>query len=243
VNPARPLNGIQRMMLFFLLLFTGCASGKATMPPVATPPPAAMQVEPEYTIQPGDELDIKLFYNPELNESLTVRPDGKISMQLIDEIQAAGLTPGELDQQLTEKYSRELKKPAVTVIVKSFINQQVFVGGEVNQQGFVKLTAGMTPLQAVLGAGGIKETGDLSSAIIIRKGPENQPVPVTVNLKQAIFGGKQAAMQLQPQDVVYVPKTAIAEVNKFVKQYIEDLLLFRGVSLGFSYSINDHNNN
>ena len=164
-------------------------------------------------------------------------------MQLIDEVQAAGLTPGELDQRLTEMYSRELKKPVVTVIVKSFINQQVFVGGEVHQQGFVKLTPGMTPLQAVLGAGGMTEKGDPSSAIVIRKGPENQPLPVRVNLKNAIFGSKQSSMQLHPQDVVYVPKTTIAEVNKFVKQYIEDLFLFRGVSLGFSYNINHDNDN
>jgi polysaccharide biosynthesis/export protein len=241
VHPVRPFFGIQCVMLFLFVLITGCASGGLNLPPVrtakVTPP------EPEYTIQPGDTLDIKLFYNPELNESLTVRPDGKISMQLIDEIQAAGLTPAELDQKLTEQYSGELRKPAVTVIVKSFINQQVFVGGEVNNQGFVQLTAGMTPLQAVLGAGGLKETGDPSSAILIRKGPDNQPLPVRVNLKNAIYGGKQSSMQLHAQDVVYIPKTAIAEVNKFVQQYIEDLLLFRGVSLGFSYSINDNNNN
>jgi len=87
-----------------------------------------------YIIQAGDQLDIKFFYNPELNDSVTVRPDGKISLQLVDEVQAAGQTPAQLDDFLTEKYAKELRKPVITVIVKSFASQRVYVGGEVNRQ-------------------------------------------------------------------------------------------------------------
>ena len=136
----------------------------------------ASEKPPVYIIQPGDQLDIKFFYNPELNENVTVRPDGMISLQLVDEVNAAGMSPAQLDDVLTQKYSHELKK--------------------------------------------------------------RQPVPVRVDLKTAVSGvGGEAGTSLQAQDVVYVPKSAIAEANKFVKQYIEDLLLFRGVSLGFSYEL------
>ena len=180
----------------------------------------------------------RFFYNPELNETVTVRPDGKISLQLVDEIQAAGLAPTALDKVLTEKYAYELKKPDITVIVRSFSAQSVYVGGEVNRQGLIDLRAGMTPLQAVLNAGGFSETALPEGAIIIRKGPEKQPIPIPVDLTDALHGtGPAAMMQLQPYDVVYVPKSAIAKANKFVQQYIEDLLLFRGVSLGFSYEL------
>ena len=97
-------------------VFFGCATNEpmqTTMPVTQVPP----QPQPlaQYIIQPGDQLDIKFFYNPELNESVTVRPDGKISLQLVDEVQAAGLEPAELDAKLTEAYSQELKKPMVTV--------------------------------------------------------------------------------------------------------------------------------
>jgi protein involved in polysaccharide export with SLBB domain len=198
------------------------------------------QKPPEYLIQPGDQLDIRFFYNPQLNESVVVRPDGKISLQLVDEIQAAGLAPAALDETLTQKYARELKKPEVTVIVRSFTGRQVYVGGEVTTPGLINLAAGMTTLQAVISAGGLRETAQPESALVIRKGPDNKPIPIGVNLTQAIYGkGGGAGLLLQPSDIVYVPKSTIAKVNKFVNQYIERLFLFRGVSFGFTYEVND----
>jgi len=221
-----------------LCCMNGCATNQAGTKadnPVLT---AAPEKPPQYFIQSGDQLQIKFFYNPELNETIIVRPDGKISLQLVDEVQAAGLTPAQLDDFLTDRYSKELKKPAITVIVGSFASQRVYVGGEVNRQGLVELTGGMTALQAVVSAGGLKETGDPEAAIIIRKGPDNQPVPVRVNLKSALSGETpDALVQLRPYDVVYIPKTWIAGANKFVREYVQDLLLFRGVSLGFSYEL------
>ena len=226
--------------IFALVLATltvGCASHYQNIPAV-TPAMARPEKPVAYIIQPGDQLDIKFFYNPELNDSVTVRPDGKISLQLVDEVQAAGQTPAQLDDFLTGKYGQELRKPVITVIVKSFAAQRVYVGGEVNRQGFVALAPGMNPLQAVIEAGGLKETADPGAVLLIRKGAENQPVPVRVDLKGTLDGtATGSGVQLQPQDVVYVPKTFIAEANKFVKQYIEDLLLFKGVSLGFSYEL------
>ncbi|PKN64362.1 MAG: sugar transporter [Deltaproteobacteria bacterium HGW-Deltaproteobacteria-15] len=218
-------------------LLLACATRQ---PAIVTEPPtsiASIQANQEYVIQPGDQLDIKLFYNPELNETVSVRPDGMISLQLIDDMKAAGLKPSELDEEITARYSAELQKPMVTVIVRSFTGQRVYVGGEVNTQGLFDFTAGMTPLQAVLNAGGFKETANPTAALIIRKGSENRPVPIRVNLKENLNGIDGAL--LQPQDVVYVPKTFIAEANKFVNQYIEKLFLFRGVSLGFSYELNN----
>ena len=225
------------IMVIFGVLF-GCASQKANVNPEAATLTPTPQEPQDYLIQAGDQLDIKFFYNPELNEAVSVRPDGKISLQLVDDIQAAGLTPSQLDEFLTQKYSKELRKPVVTVIVTSFKGQVVYVGGEVNTPGLVDLKAGMTPLQAVINAGGFKETAMPEGAIVIRKDKDNQPIPVRVNLKDALYGNSSGFdIQLQSYDVVYVPMSAIAEANKFVKQYIQDLLLFRGVSLGFSYEL------
>lgn len=233
-------------MTFFLFTHAalfGCASSNSNVVPeeAALTANQTHSSEPApYLIQPGDQLDIKFFYNPELNETLTVRPDGKISLQLVDEVQAAGLKPSELDEVLTKEYSEELKKPAITVIVKAFGGQRIFVGGEVNEQGLITISGNMTPLQAVFNAGGFKETASPQNAIVIRKGPNNEPIPISINLKDAMQGKTDAVdFLLKPDDVVYVPKSAIAKANTFVNQYIENLFLYRGVSLGFAYRIYD----
>ena len=226
------------VMVIFGVLF-GCASQQPNVQSEVAVLTATPQKPQGYMIQPGDQLDIKFFYNPEINETVTVRPDGKISLQLVDEVQAAGLKPSQLDADLTEKYSHELKKPMIAVIVKSFEGQRIFVGGEVNRQGLIKLTGGMTPLQAVLDAGGFKETANPESAIVIRKGLRNKPVPIEMNLADAMQGKNSSAhFLLQSSDIIYVPKSTIAKANKFVNQYIEKLLLYRGVSLGFTYQTN-----
>ena len=220
----------------------GCASQKPNIQSETTVLTPASQKPQDYLIQPGDQLDIKFFYNPELNESVTVRPDGKISLQLVDEVEASGLKPSQLDAELTEKYAHELKKPTIAVIVKSFEGHRIYVGGEVNRQGLIKFTSGMTPLQAVLDAGGFMETANLENAIVIRKGPGNKPVPIEMNLADAMQGiSGKADFSLQPNDVLYVPKTAIAKANKFVNQYIENLFLFRGISLGFRWDLKRKN--
>jgi polysaccharide export outer membrane protein len=240
----------KRHFLIFVLsvvmagLLLGCASQTATVEHDDLALATIAADPPEYVIEPGDQLDIKFFFNPELNETVTVRPDGKISVQLLDDVQAAGLTPTQLDKALTDSYAQELLKPKVTVIVRSFTGQRVYVDGEVNRPGLVDLRPGMTPLQAVINAGGIKETAKPEAAIVVRKGPDNRPIPIAVDLNDAIYGASgQAHVQLQPQDIVYVPKTAIAKANKFVNQYIEQLLLFRGASLGFSYQVHDAGKN
>jgi protein involved in polysaccharide export with SLBB domain len=155
-----------------------CANQNAALKDVEPLTPAQVRAPIVYTIAPGDELDIKFFYNPELNESVIVRPDGMISLQLIDEIQAAGRKPAELDQKLTDLYSRELRKPVLTVIVRSFTRQRVYVGGEVNMPGLIMLPAGMTTLQAIFQSEGFKETANPAGTLVIRKGPGNKPIPI-----------------------------------------------------------------
>jgi len=182
----------------------------------------------EYRIQSGDQLDIKLFYNPELNEMLTVRPDGRISLQLIGEIGAAGMTPSELVTEITKRYSKELRKPAVTINVKGFTGQQVFIDGEVVRPGSIDIIPGLTAWQAIIKAGGFNEAATRESVIVIRHGEQNRPVAYRLDLKSSSLDQPQIAFQLQPFDVVFVPKTWIAEQDKFVNQYLEKLLLFKG---------------
>jgi protein involved in polysaccharide export with SLBB domain len=228
------------VMLSVAVTFFACSAHKINKGPSSSSA-KALQPPLAYLIRPGDELDIKFFYNPELNEKVTVRPDGKISLLLVDEIQAAGVEPKDLDKLLTKKYSRKLKTPEIAVIVKSFTGQRIYVGGEVNNQCEMALPAGMTVLQAVLQAGGFKETANPENAILIRQGSNNEPVPIKIDLENAIYGqGEGSGMTLLPNDIIYIPKSAIAEANKFVRQYIENLIMFRGFSAGLTYQINEN---
>ena len=221
-----------------LLSLTACA----TAPKVATTAEdykdAMMTPAPKVVLGPGDVIDIRFRFLPELDYQQAIRPDGKISLQMIDEVKAAGMTPEELDKHLTQLYSTRLKSPEITVIVVTLANQVVYVGGEVQTPGVLPLVGRLTAVQAVMNSGGFKETAEPENALVIRKGTDNQPVPILVNLQKVVDGnGTSIDMPLQPADVVYVPKSQIAKVNKFVRQYIQDVFLVRGPSLGFTYEL------
>lgn len=223
--------------LILILLLTACT------PVVKNPMPVdyrAIQTTPftaqEYQIQIGDQLDIKFFYNPELNEQVTVRPDGRISLQLVNEIMTAGLTPAQLTNVLTEKYAHKLTKPEVTVIVRSFGAQKFYVDGEVTRPGMLPLVGFISVLQAISQAGGMKDTARMNEVIVIRRGEANQPVAFQVNIKKVIDGSDMNQdIILKPFDIVFVPKSPIGNVNKWVDLYIRKNI---PISTGFGYNIN-----
>ena len=174
----------------------------------------------EYTIQPGDQLDIKFFYNPELNESLTVRSDGRVTLQLVNDVVAAGLTPAELTATLTKAYMQELTNPKVAVIVKTSISQKVYVDGEVFKAGLVNLTGPTTVLQSIAQAGGMKDSARSEEVIVLRR-VEGNVQTIKVNLKDVVHGSESSQdIFLSPNDIVYVPKSAIANINLWVDTYI-----------------------
>lgn len=184
-----------------------------------------------YVIQAGDQLDIKFFYNSELNEQITVRPDGHISLQLVNDIQAAGLTPEQLTQSLVGIYSKELRKPEIAVIVRSFSSQRVWVDGEVGKPGVVNLTGRTTVLQAVSEAGGLKETARAHEVVIIRRNAESRPVALTLDLTKPIKGADRGEdLLLMPYDVIFVPRSRIANVNRWMDLYIR-----KNIPITFGY--------
>jgi protein involved in polysaccharide export with SLBB domain len=176
----------------------------------------------EYVIAAGDTLDIKFMNNPEFNEiGVPVRPDGRISLQLAPEVKAAGLTPGELRSQLTQRYASELKKPEITIIVRSFSDQKIFVDGEVLVPGVIELKGPTTVMRAIAQARGLRETARISNVIVIRKDFEGKPMAANLDLTKVINGTDPSQdIFLMPYDIVYVPKSNIARINKFVDEYI-----------------------
>jgi polysaccharide export outer membrane protein len=226
------------MMMGGLLGLASCTS-TAGMPPA--PPAPAPRIsrlsEPEpYKLQVGDILAVRLMLNPELNEEVTVRPDGRISTTVaLDEV-AYGHTIPDLDRSLNRAYSKHLKDPRVSVVVKSFAPTRIYVGGEVANPGeFVNVGPALTVSQALTRAGGSKLTGDNNAIFIIRRGPNDVPEFLSTRYGDIIHGkDPRADVRLAPYDVVYVPKTGIAEVYTFFNQYVQQ---FVPVSWGFSYSL------
>ncbi len=172
-----------------------------------------------YTLQTGDRLKIRFYRNPELDRELVVRPDGMISLPFVDEVRAEGLTPEQLDAELTRRYTGELATPDVSVIVQEFAGHRVFVGGEVGTQGSLPITGTLTLYQAVQEAGGFLATAHRKQVVVIRQGNDGRPVSRVVNLA-AVQNGKDlsADIYLAPYDVVWVPRSAIADMNLFVQQ-------------------------
>jgi protein involved in polysaccharide export with SLBB domain len=189
----------------------------------------------DYVLQPGDVIDIRFFYNAELNETLPIRPDGKISLVLIGEQPAAGMSTEEFRQSLQRAYTNVLRQPEITVIVKDFGGQKVYVGGEVLMPGLQLMNSPMTALQAIFQAGGFKRSSDTRQIVILRNQGTPEPAFISVDLKDTLKGtALDSDIVLQASDIVFVPKTKSAKFNEFVKQYITELVPITLV-LGLNY--------
>jgi len=183
-----------------------------------------------YRLQIGDEITVKFFYNKDLNEELIVRPDGKISLQLINDIDAAGKLPEHLAWEIMARYKKVLNTPEVTVIVKRSAGLRAFIGGDVRQAGVITMDAPTTVLQAVFQVGGFLDTASTEDIILIRRGEEGRPQVYRLNLSEPLND-----IFLSPFDIVFVPKSGIAAANLFIEQYIDRMLPFSR-SVGFSYA-------
>ena len=227
---------MRRILPFLLLLsLVACAGPPGQSVTTMGRDLSVKTIQPEYRLNPGDVLDIKFFYNPELNETVMIRPDGRISLQLANEVMAAGITPEELRKALSERYSKDINKPEVSVIVRSFSMQRVYVDGEVFRPGMLPLVGPVTIRQAVAAAGGFRETARRTDVIVIRQS-QGKPVPLKVNMEEVVKNEDPSQdILLAPFDIVYVPRSNIAEVNKFVDLYIRrNIPVGAGVGVGWT---------
>jgi polysaccharide export outer membrane protein len=184
------------------------------------PPPAA-----PYRLGEGDLLAVKFYGNPELNEEVMVRPDGAISLPFVGDVPAAGMTPAELDRDLARRFTGELARPRVAVIVREFGNQRVFVAGEVAKPGLLPLRGPLTLFQAVAAAGGLLPTARRQQVVLIRTDAQGGRRGRSVDLRPVESGERpDLDVPLAPLDIVFVPRTRIASVDLFVEQYIRQLL-------------------
>jgi len=209
----------------FFLFLCSCSSSKWNRIDQKNDNNSSNGVLEHYLIQPGDSLEIRFFYYSELNDRVIVRPDGRIKLQLIPEVSVAGLTVKELNEKLIQLYTNCIRYTEISVTMRGFAGQRVFVGGEVGSPQVISLTGRMDVVQAIFQAGGVRSTACQKSVIVITRDHDNRPKGKIVNV-DAFLNGKKGGSNvfLRPYDIVIVPKTKIAKVNQFVEQYIRNVL-------------------
>jgi protein involved in polysaccharide export with SLBB domain len=190
-----------------------------TAPVAAIPPDVKQQLDQTaaaavaaqtgpYTVRTGDDIEVRSYLIPELNQVAKIRPDGKFSLVLLNDVDASGKTAEQLTKLLNELYAKYFRDPQVTVIVKSFYNLNVYVGGEVGRPGVVAIAGGLSAAAAIFQAGGFKEEDSAKTVIILRQGVQGPPAPITVDLTGVLSGAKPD-IALQSADVLFVPKSSI----------------------------------
>jgi len=186
-------------------------------PPVATarnnapasdeihPAAVAATTDPAYVIGPEDILDINVWKEPDMTRTVPVRPDGKITLPLINDVQAAGSTPQQLAANVTEKLRKFLTEPQVTVIVTAINSQRVFVVGEVLRAGAFPLIPGMTVLQALAASGGFTTFADVKRIHVMRL-VNGKHTELPFNYREVLKGDNpDQNIKLEPGDTVVVP--------------------------------------
>ncbi len=198
---------------------TSAAPAPSTQPATSSPVPASGQqsalapasrsnlggaIDPDrYVIGAEDSLQITVWKEPTLSGTIPVRPDGMISLVLVGDLKAAGMTPMALSADIGQRLKKYIQDPVVTVVVLGVNSQRVFTVGEVNKVGPIMMTPGMTPLQAIVTAGGLTQFANSKRIYILRTvGGKQQKIPF--NYKQALKGDNQG-VSLIPGDTIVVP--------------------------------------
>lgn len=196
---------------------------------------------PPSNLQPGDVLKVDFLYWPELNpEAQSIRPDGKISLQLVGDVDVGGLTPDEVRTKLLDLYKDKLVEPEINVVVSSLESHRVFVGGEVMSPGPLKINGRLTALEAIMQSGGpIKESAKLDRVVIVRQSGGKQ-FARTLDIKAALQNPESEPFLLEPYDVVFVPRTNIDRIDQWVDQYINQLIP-RSLHYNFTHEVSSDN--
>jgi polysaccharide export outer membrane protein len=172
---------------------------------ISSQPTKAATEDPNYSIAPEDVLTVDVWKEPEISRTVQVRRDGKISLPLLNDLQAAGLTPTQLGAEIVEKLRATIVHPQVTVIVAQMSSLRIYILGQVTRGGAYPLVPDMTVMQALSIAGGFTPYASLKKIYVMRK--ENGADKIyPVNYKEVISGRKtEQNIQLKPGDTIVVP--------------------------------------
>jgi len=200
-----------RVRLFLLPAALLCAQlavaqeSSAQKPDATSKPATPAAVDSEYKIGPQDVVRIDVWKEPDITRTIPVRPDGKISLPLLNDVQAAGLSAHELATTISKGLEKYINNPQVTVTVMEINSRRVYVTGEVARAGAIPLLPNMTVLQALSSSGGFTQFARIKNIYVLRQ-VDGKQVKLPFNYKEVVAGKKaEDNIMLQPGDVIVVP--------------------------------------
>ena len=203
----------------------GCAPKAAVQPQELAAEPPRRDV-----FAAGDVVEVKFTYTPQYNETQTISPEGLISLPLVGEVSALGKTRTELRQELIKLCTPHLKNPEIQVLARKQIKRRVYVAGQVNKPGAVEMPGDMTVLEAITEAGWVDVKTAAQYILIIRQ-QKGESYGAVLKMKDTLEGKKTAAFYLQPQDIVFVPRSGVNKANQWIDQHINKMV----PQFGFTY--------
>lgn len=194
--------------------------------------PGGVPLTDEHTLAPGDEVEIRFPYMADLNDRVVIGPDGRVSLQLVNTVVLGGLTVGEATKRLDDDYAKVVKSPTLTVTVRTYAPESVYVDGWVNTPGLIRSDVPLTVSRALAQAGGVKTGAKTDYLLVLRRGPDGKTHYYQVSLGN--YGGAGEGAQdpmLKSYDVVYVPQTILGSLSDFLANYVKNIPFY------FSYTV------
>jgi len=182
------------------------------------PPRLTTVTEDRYRLQPGDVLDVQFRYSPEFNQTVTVQPDGYISLEITGDLKVAGFTIEETRQAVLRQASKRLADPVAAIVLKEFQRPYFIVAGEVATPGKIEMRERVSAIQAIMLAGGMKETAKTSQVVVFRNINSDVAEVKLLNLKNIRrTSDLENDLTLKPGDTVFVPRDKISKIERFMK--------------------------
>lgn len=197
--------------------------------------------EPQYTLYPGDQVDIVVSSAPELSRTLTVGPDGRIVMPMIQPVMAAGRSFTQLQQSISAQLAQQLRDPRIAVTPRAYAPAQIFVGGAVTTQGTYTLPGPIGVLEAIMMAGGFNATARSSKIAVLRRAPNGGMMMRTINMSKGMknITRYNDVLQLRRGDIIYVPRTHLGELAIFMQTFRDALPI--DVSASYNFGLDGNN--
>lgn len=178
-----------------------------------------------YRVHPGDAVEVTVHTADELSGEYPVGPDGRINLPLAGAIMISDMTAPQAARTVAQRYSSVLRDPIVEVRPSSFGSQRILVGGEVGDPGLYEMpSARIGVLEAVMLAGGPTIRAQRRNVVVLRRAPDGGVMLRQVNLARTLNGGGADAIPLDRHDIVFVPRSGIAEVNDFIELYVRNII-------------------
>jgi polysaccharide biosynthesis/export protein len=176
----------------------------------------------EHVLSPGDEFELRFPFYPDLNDRVTIGPDGRLSLQLINTVAIGGRTVADATKLLNERYAKVIREPQATITVRAYAPQQIFVDGWVTNPGLVRSEVPLTVSRALAQAGGTKSGAHTDAILVLRRTPDGLVHYYRVALGNYGGAGGEDPL-LSSYDVVYVPQNLFGSIQDFLANYVKNI--------------------